>query len=104
MSEQVVSVCAWSHDDGAGFDWYTEAAQADSAFEAEKGNCDEFYDTNWTAYRFDFVIPFGASKNEITRLIDEDIDGLCERAKIKYKSKRVFLPFRTNPIGFAVAS
>lgn len=81
-----VYVNAWQYNTGAGFDWYRRPGDADKAFEEEKGNCEELAEEGWSAYRFDVAVPSVLSDEEITALIDEDLDGLCVKAERKVEN------------------
>ncbi len=78
---RTVHVVAWQYSGGAGFDWYAAKADADKAFTEEKKNeaKPELSVSKWTAYRFSVRVPARMKPEEITNLIDSNIDERCAK-------------------------
>jgi len=81
-----VYVVAWQYNTGVGFDWYRRPGDADAAYEEEKGNADEMADEGWSAYRFDYVVSSKMSDEQITQLIDSELDDLYVKATEKHEN------------------
>lgn len=76
---RTVHVVAWQYSGGAGFDWYADKPAASAAYIVEKQNEKEpdLRRSKWTAYRFSVRVPARMKPEEITALIDSNIDERC---------------------------
>lgn len=81
---RTVYVVAWHYTGGAGFDWYGEESDAKEAYDNEKINCTEMKDCLWTAYMFPVQVGRKLVNEEITRLIDGQLDELCAKSKQRH--------------------
>lgn len=85
----IVYVVAWRYEGGGGFDWYYEPRDAEKAWVAELKNVEQFRDSGWTAYKFQYSTGIAATRktithdqrNLITRNIDDYLDELCDKAE-----------------------
>ena len=80
---KTVYVVAWQYNTGAGFDWYRTPEAADKAYAEEQVNVrtPSLAAENWTAYRFDVVLPSDVRWGKpVTEYIDGQLDTLCQSA------------------------
>jgi hypothetical protein len=75
-----VYVVAWQYTGGAGFDWYASKEDAVEAFRTEQTNCKELRDELWTAYTFEMEVDASLMREEVTALIDGEIDERCAKS------------------------
>lgn len=83
-----VHVVAWMATSGAGFNWYEASRDADEAYSEERRNCVEMRDSLWTAYRFDVEVARGLMPDEITSLINVQIQALCSSSEKRFSVGR----------------
>ena len=87
-----VHVHAWEYANGpdGGFDWYWEAATANSAYQhAPKGDGEAHF-------RFDVDVTDTDDRDAITAEIDGDLTGLCARAAIRTVGRDVLAYWQAN--------
>ena len=84
VGTKTVYVVAWHYTGGAGFDWYAKREDADEAFKTERANCEELRDCLWTAYQFEMEVDASLMGEEVTSLIDSELDERCAKSKERF--------------------
>lgn len=81
-----VYVVGWEYGSpggGGGFDWYYEKDKAQSGFEQEKKNADDFKEDGWVAVFYEVQV---TSYETATEEIEARQDELFDAATVRYQA------------------